>query len=77
MVADPEAITYDTGKVTVPQAFRRLVMRYEAISAVTKGRLFILPTVTVHMRDGNEYRFAVFFGRKRLLKILRDMGVAR
>lgn len=76
MVAGPEAITYHTGKVTVPQAFRRLEMRYAEICALAKGWMFVLPTVTITMRDGNEYRFAVFFSRKRLINTLREMGVA-
>ena len=67
IVADSESITFHTGKVTVPQEYRHLVMKYEDISEVTKGLLFILPMVTVKMRNGNEYKFVVFFGRKRLV----------
>ena len=75
IVADSEAITYHTGKLTSPQEYRHLVMKYEDISEVAKGWLFILPTVTVKMRNGNEYKFAVFFGRKRFVNTLEDMGV--
>lgn len=75
MVADAEGITYHTGKVTVPLEYRRLEMKYKEICTVTKGWLFVLPTVTVGMRDGKEYRFAVFFSRKRLIDTLRAMGV--
>ena len=75
IVADSEAITYRTGKLTIPQEYRHLVMKYEDISEVTRGWLFILPTVTVKMRNGNEYKFAVFFGRKRFINTLKDMGV--
>ena len=75
IVADEEAITYHTGKLTVPQEYRNLVMRYENISKVTKGWLFVLPTVTVKMKNGSEYTFAVFFGRNRFLDILTDKGV--
>jgi hypothetical protein len=76
IVADSEAITYRTGKVTVPREYRNLVMKYEDICEVTKGWLFILPTVTVKMHDGNEYKFAVFFSRKRFVDTLVSMGVA-
>ena len=76
IVADSEAITFHTGKLTVPQEYRHLVMKYEDICDVTKGWLFILPTVTVKMRSGKEYTFAVFFSRKRLVDTLKDMGVA-
>lgn len=75
IVADAEAITYRTGKLTIPQEYRHLVMKYEDIREVTKGRLFILPTVTVKMRDGKEYTFAVFFSSTRLINTLRDRGV--
>ena len=75
IVADSEAITYRTGKVTVSREYRNLVMKYEDICQVTPGWLFILPTVTVQMRNGEEYKFTVFFGRNRLVNLLKDMGV--
>jgi hypothetical protein len=75
LVADSDAITYHTGKVTVPQEYRHLVMKYAAIQKVTKGWLFILPTVTVTMRDKQEYTFVTFFSRKRLVDTLVSMGV--
>ena len=73
--ADSEAITYRTGKVTIPQEYRHLVMKYEDICEVSSEWLFVLPTVTVKMRNGQEYKFAVFFSRKRFINTLRDMGV--
>ena len=75
IVADSEAVTYHTGKLTIPQEYRHLVMKYEDISEVEEGWLFILPTVTVKMRNGNENKFAVFFSRKRFISALKDMGV--
>ena len=75
IVADSEAITYHTGKLTIPQEYRHLVMKYEDISEVTTGWHFILPTVTVKLRNGKEYTFAVFFSRKRFVNTLKDMGV--
>lgn len=75
IVADSEAITYHTGKLTIPQEYRHLIMKYEDISEVMPGWLFILPTVTVKMRNGKEYVFAVFFSRKRVINTLKDMGV--
>lgn len=73
--ADSEAITYRTGKVTIPQEYRHLVMKYEEICEVSSEWLFVLPTVTVKMRNGNEYKFAIFFNRKRFVDTLIDMGV--
>ena len=75
IVADSEAITYRTGKVTIPQEYRHLVMKYNDICEVITGWLFIFPTVTVKMRNGKEYKFVVFFSRKRFVNTLRGMGV--
>ena len=75
IVADSEAITYRTGKVTIPQEYRHLVMKYNDICEVITGWLVILPTVTVKMRNGKEYKFVVFFSRKRFVNTLRGMGV--
>ena len=75
MTAEAEAITYHTGKVTVPKEYRRLVMKYSDIRQVETGRTLLTPTVTVKMQNGEEYKFAVFFGQKRLLEILREKGV--
>ncbi len=75
MTADSEAITYHTGKLTVPQEYRHLVMKYADIREVTSEWLFILPTVLIRMKNGTDYKFAVFFGRKRFLNMLKTMGV--
>ena len=75
IVADADAITYHTGKVTIPQEYRHLEMKYEDVCEVTMGWLFILPTVTVKMRNGNEYKFAIFFQRKSFVETLKEMGV--
>ena len=75
IVVDSEAIAYHTGKVTIPQEYRHIVMKYENIRKVTNGGLFILPTVTVSMRTGEEYKFVVFFRRKQFVNILKNMGV--
>ena len=75
MTADDEAVAYHTGKVTVPNEYRRLVMKYQDIYEATSEWCWLLPTVLLKMRNGTEFRFAVFFGRKRLMQILKDMGV--
>ena len=75
IVADSEAITYHTGKVTVPKEYRHLEMKYKDICRATIGWLFIIPTVLIKMQNGEEFKFAVFFGRNRFVKTLRDMGV--
>lgn len=75
IVADSEAITFHTGKLTIPQEYRHLVMKYKDICEVTKGWLFVLPMVMIKMRSGREYKFVVFFSRKRFVNTLISMGV--
>ena len=75
ITADSEAIIYHTGKLTVPVQYRHLEMKYKDMCRVTTGWLFLLPTVTIEMQNGEAFRFAVFFGRKRFINALRDRGV--
>lgn len=75
IVADSEAIIYHTGKLTIPQEYRHIIMKYEDICEVTKGWLFVLPTVTIKMKSGKEYKFVVFFSRKRFVDTITGMGV--
>ncbi len=74
MIADSEKVTYKTGKITVPDKFRNLEMRYDDIVGISSGRLLFLPTVTLQMEDSEEYKFVVF-ARKRFLQVLTVMGV--
>lgn len=75
IVADSEAITYHTGKLTIPDRYRHLEMKYKDISKVTAGWLFLLPTVLIEMQNGEKFKFVVFFSRKRFVGVLRNMGV--
>ena len=75
IVADTDVITFHTGKVTVPNEYRHIEMKYEDISEVTLGWMLVLPTVMVKMTNGKEYKFAIFYNRKRFADTLIDMGV--
>ena len=70
ITADDESVTYHTGKVTVPAKFRRLEMRYGDIESASRSGL----TVTIRMKDGEEYRFLVF-APGRFCSVLRSAGV--
>ena len=59
----------------MPAEFRRLVMKYSDIRQVETGRTLLMPTVTVKMQNGAEYKFAVFFGQKRRLELLKEQSV--
>ncbi len=74
ITADSEAITYHTGKTTVPKEYRHIQMKYNDICSFSTGQLFLLPTVSIKMHRGEEYRFVVF-ARKRFVALLKEMGV--
>ena len=74
IVADSCAITYRTGKLTIPAEYRNLQMKYTDISGVELGWLLILPTVTIKMKNGKSYKFVVF-NRKRFIDVLKEMNV--
>ena len=71
IVMEEESMTYRTGKVTIPEKYRNLVMRYQDILSVTEGPLLCLPTVTIRMKNDEEYKFIVF-ARKRFLAVLNE-----
>lgn len=74
IVADDRSVTYHTGKVTVPAAYKRIEMPYAQIAEAVRGRWFLFPTVSLAMRGGEQYRFVVF-GQKRFLALLKEHGV--
>ena len=69
IVMEEESMTYRTGKVTISEKYKNLVMKYKDIFSVTEGKLLFLPTVVVRMKNDEEYKFVVF-SRKRFLKTL-------
>ena len=74
LYVDAESVTYHTGKLTVPEKYRKLKMAFEEIMTVSSGWLLCFPTVTIKMRDQEKYRFIVF-ARKRFLYTLNQAGV--
>lgn len=60
ILADDEAYTYRTNKLTVSPALRKIRLPYANIQSLEKGWLLCFPTVTVHMKDGTNWRFVVF-----------------
>ena len=63
------SMVYKTGKVTIPEKYRNLVMEYKDVLSVTEGKMLFLPTVTVKMKNEEEYKFIVY-NRKRFLEVL-------
>ena len=72
IVADDEAITYKTNKLTVPVELRNIKMRYRDIKNTEAGWLFVFPTVSVEMKDGAVHKF-VIFGRKGFIDFINQM----
>ena len=75
IVADEQAITYSTGKVTIPDKYKRIEMKYKDITSVASGRMFIFPTVTLNLSNGESFKFIVF-ARKKFINTLIKMGVS-
>ena len=60
ILADDEAYTYQTNKLTVSPNLRKIRLPYADIQSLERGWLRCFPTVTVHMKDGTNWRFIVF-----------------
>ena len=67
---DDERLTYSTTKLQVPPDIRKMPLPYCRIKSVEKSRALFLPTATVKMEDGKEWKFLVF-GRKSFLDNLK------
>ena len=72
ILADDEAITYKTNKLTVPVEVRNLKMRYCDIKNTEAGWLLVFPTVSVEMKNGAVHKF-VIFGRMRFMDFINEM----
>ena len=71
IVMEEDAMIYRTGKVTIPQKYRNLVMKYSDIRSLTKEKMLFLTTISVKMKSMEEYKFLVF-NEKRFLEVLQD-----
>lgn len=72
--AYPDKLVYRTGKLTVSPRLRNLEMSTEDIISAENGRLLFLPTVTIKMKNGEEFKFIVY-ARNSFLKTLGELGV--
>ena len=60
---DEVKVTFRTGKVTVPARLRKLEMHYDDIEKITEGSLLLLPSVTIKLKNEEEWKFVVFARR--------------
>ena len=65
------SIVYKTGKVTIPEKYRNLVMAYKDVLSVDEDNMLFLPMVTVKMKNEEVYKFLVF-NRKKFLDVLNN-----
>ena len=72
LYVDPLSVTYRTGKLTVPAKLRNLVMPFSEIESVVNSRMLGLPTITIQLKNREEYQFLVF-GRKAFIAALRSL----
>lgn len=49
-------------------------MSYADMDGFTVGRLLFLPTVTINMKDSENYKFVVF-ARKKFIEVLKQAEV--
>ncbi len=75
IIADDLAITYKTGKLTIPSEYRNLEMKYTDIAYVYADKAAFLPAVSVHMKDGSNYKFVFFFGQKKFFELMKSQGI--
>lgn len=70
LVMGDERLTYGTTKLQVPPEIRNFSLPFCRIRGVERSRALFLPTVTIEMEDGREWKFLVF-GRKSFLENLK------
>ena len=75
IIADEDAITYKAGKLTIKSEYRNLRMKYSDIAYVYRDKAALLPAVSIHMKSGKNYKFVIFFARKRFFELMRSKGV--
>ena len=60
LAIEDERITYGTTKLQVPPEIRKFQLPFCRIRSVEESKALFLPTVTIGMEDGKEWKFLVF-----------------
>ena len=69
IILEGESMRYLSDKAMLPQKYKYIEIKYGDIFVVRESTLFLIPTVTIQMKNGEEYQFFVF-RKKRFLEIL-------
>lgn len=70
LIVDENTITYKTGKVTIENKYRNLVLNRNDIISITWKRI-IFPIVTFKMKNGEDFRFMIF-NKSRFMRIYKS-----
>ena len=70
LIVDENTITYKTGKVTIENKYRNLVLNRNNIISITWKRI-IFPIVTFKMKNGEDFSFMVF-NKSRFMRIYKS-----
>ena len=72
--ANEEGLIYKTGKVTLIDGLRKIVMNYADIDTISDDKYLHFPVYKITMKDGSSYRFLVF-NRKKFRKLAEEKGL--
>ena len=70
LIVDENTITYKTGKVTIENKYRNLVLNRNDIISITWKRI-IFPIVTFKMKNSEDFRFMIF-NKSRFMRIYKS-----
>ena len=71
LTVEEQFITYKTNKLTVDKRYRNLALSLDEVSNLT-WKWIILPVATLHMTNGERYRF-IIFNKKRFQKYYAEV----
>ena len=69
---DDTSVAYRNQTLTLPEAYKNIVIPIQKIESVEKGHIFLFPTVTIHLENQEAYRF-VLFRRQKFLDCLTQL----
>ena len=75
LVADDQAITYKTTQLIVPAEYWNREMKYTDIGYIYTEKTKVFKTVVIHMKDSKNYKFIIYFGRKKFYELMKSKGV--
>ena len=75
LTVDDQAVIYKTTQVTVPAEYWNLEMKYTDIGYIYTEKTKCFKTVVIHMKDSKNYKFIIYFGRKKFYELMKSKGV--